>query len=120
MDDSRKMKVTNKSMDTFAITWKDPETDVLMFFAGWFNEVEDVGSTENECQCWGQEEWVDDLEVGVKFNSYRDAKDALDQMDTDKTEFCSIVLYGKGAKMGADDSYWFPLKIYHQGRKVEQ
>ena len=116
---SAKMKVTNKFMDTFAIMWRDLETEVQKFFSGWFNKVQNAG-TENETQFWEQEEWVDNLEVGVKFDSYRDAKDTLDQIDPDKADFCSIVLYGKGAKMGADGTCWFPLKTYYRGRKVKQ
>ena len=95
----------------FAIVHYNKDNDENTYFAGFNNEVQCLG-TEDESQCWENEEWVDNQDGAFFFNTYNEAKDFLDNIDEDKRPDCKIILYGYSLKRGFDGCYYFPLKEF--------
>ena len=95
----------------FAIVHYNRDNDENTYFAGFYNEVQCIG-TEEESQCWENEEWVDNQDGAFFFNTYTEANDFLDNIDEDKRPDCKIILYGYGLKRGFDGCYYFPLKEF--------
>ena len=93
----------------YIIVRQDPHTGDMMFFKGFFNETECVG-TENECQCWENESWVDNEGDAFRFGDFSEAKASLDNLG-DKTN-CTITMYGLGQIENMGGSKWYPLKSF--------
>ena len=51
----------------FAIVHYNRDNDENTYFAGFYNEVQCIG-TEEESQCWENEEWVDNQDGAFFFN----------------------------------------------------
>ena len=95
----------------FAIVHYNKDNDENTYFAGFYNEVQCIG-TEEESQCWENEEWVDNQDGAFFLNTYSEAKDFLDNIDEDKRPDCKIILYGCGLKRGFDGCHYFPLNEF--------
>ena len=111
-----KITVKQNENSRFMIVYHDPKTDIETLFGGFINETQCPG-TEDESFSYDMENWVERPEDGaVMFATVRDAKDFLEVIDEEKQDYCSIVLYGKGESENFIlGSYWYPLKVFHQG-----
>lgn len=95
----------------FGIIHYNEDNDTNEYFAGFFNEVECIG-TEEECQCWEMEEWVDNQDAALFFSTPDEAKAWLANIDEEKQPNCKIMLYGYCEKTGFDGCHYFPLKEF--------
>ena len=107
------LATTKVGMDRprFVIVHHNKDNDENTYFAGFFNEVQCIG-TEEECQCWENEEWIDDPEEAIIFPTPSEAREWLANLDEEKRPHCKIILYGKCAESGFDGSHFFPLKEF--------
>jgi len=106
-----KIKTTSRTADlAFVVTMKGGDGETEKFFGGFVNETECPGE-ENECQCWEEEDWVDDVEEAQQFCGFADARSWLDVVDAGKRASCGIVLYGRNE----EDERLYPLKVFVEG-----
>ncbi len=121
MDETKdKLKVHSNHNETkFMIVWHNPETDEDKFFGGYYNDIEELG-TENECQCWEQEDWVDDADIAFGWDSFVEAVEIYNLLDKKMAENSSIILYGKSFSPNFEGSHWYPLKVFLSGKPREE
>lgn len=109
-----KCRIGMQNERRYLIVRQDPRNGEVTFFNGFFNEVDCIG-TEDECQCWENESWVDDKERASKFKDYSEAKAIFDNLEDNSN--CNLMMYGWAVKdgydaKGFDGSNWFPLKTF--------
>ena len=95
----------------FAIVHHNRDNDENTYFAGFYNEVQCIG-TEDESQCWENEEWVDNQDAAYFFDAFPEAWTCLENLDEDKQPDCKVVLYEYNDMPGFDGCHYFPLKEF--------
>ena len=103
-----KIKMTRPK---FAIVHHNRDNDENTYFAGFFNEVQCI-DTEEESQCWENEDWVDNQDAALFFDWFSEAKAFIANIDEDKQQDCKIILYGYNDMPGFDGCHYFPLKEF--------
>ena len=95
----------------FIIVHYNKDNDENTYFAGFYNEVQCIG-TEEESQCWENEEWIDNPDGAIFFSTPAEAREWLANIDEDKQPDCKIILYGNSTEPGFDGCHYFPLKEF--------
>jgi hypothetical protein len=110
MESTKKIYTINVEQDSesrFAIHHRDGDDEKM--FGGFYNEVDCVG-TEDECQCWENEDWTNTERDAIKFESYAEAKAIFDNLEDNAN--CNVVLYTKGYRQNFGGTEWYPLKTF--------